>query len=331
MIQYITISKFRIDVNRGAIGADTHWRIIGNDITAIKESSADGQVGSGPYHVDTPHTLPLSEYIYILGNSLHGGASGNKLDHSIYPGSGTSHLEIAWNHIYDNNFAQGPMISINHNEAFAKQLTSTNIKIHDNYIDVSKYPSRVMGTYELGAGSEIFYYNNIIQGSSEDGFSSVYAVSGALHYYNNTLYKTGAGNLASTFSFYCSDIYEHHYCPDSIELKNNIIYSSETAARYIRNTTDNGMVIDNNYNDWFGIGSFENKSVNITLGENSFNNVNPQFSTDNPQVLSDFLLQDTSPMVNAGVTVSTVMSDFIGLLRPQGNAFDIGALEQPHK
>ena len=43
---------------------------------------------------------------------------------------------------------------------------------------------------------------------------------------------------------------------------------------------------------------------------------------------NDFRVQPSSAAVNAGVTISGVMDDFNGLLRPRGSAYDIGAYEQ---
>ena len=42
---------------------------------------------------------------------------------------------------------------------------------------------------------------------------------------------------------------------------------------------------------------------------------------------SDFHLQAGSPAVDTGVTVSGVPTDYDGVSRPQGNAFDMGAYE----
>ena len=79
--------------------------------------------------------------------------------------------------------------------------------------------------------------------------------------------------------------------------------------------------------NWYGIGSFTNKTLNMTLGENSFDNIDPKFRTDNPTVFSDFSLQSASPMVNTGIAIPIVTEDFFGLLRPQGIAPELGAFE----
>src|SRR3989344_2351557 len=42
---------------------------------------------------------------------------------------------------------------------------------------------------------------------------------------------------------------------------------------------------------------------------------------------NDFHLQSNSPAINAGSTLSEVTTDFDGVLRPQGSAYDIGVYE----
>src|SRR5881396_3067110 len=59
------------------------------------------------------------------------------------------------------------------------------------------------------------------------------------------------------------------------------------------------------------------------IGSN-IENTDPQFV--NPSAL-DFRLQAGSPAIDAGVTLSYVSSDVLGVSRPQGVADDIGAFE----
>jgi len=45
---------------------------------------------------------------------------------------------------------------------------------------------------------------------------------------------------------------------------------------------------------------------------------------------SDFLkLSTNSPAIDAGVTISSITTDFFGTSRPQGTGYDIGAYEYP--
>ena len=317
---YIVLSKISFDTRLGAIEADSNWRVVGNDIEAGDTQMTSGQITMGRYWPDVNSNYYTSHDIKILGNTLHGGRSHTHLDHCIYPAAGTKNLEIAWNSMYDNDFDNGPLISINMNEAYAKNLISTGINIHDNHIDTTTYPARQFGTYELGAGSEVYYYNNVLVGHSQNSSGTIYAMSGTVHYFNNTSYDAGSGNMGSVYSFYCSDVYSHHYCPDSVEMKNNVIYANPSSRFYIRNTAN--VVIDQDYNLWYGIGDFNSNSENALIGSHGINNQNPKFVST-----SNFHLQSTSPARNAGTTIGMVTRDYDGNPRPQGSAYDIGAYE----
>lgn len=317
---YIVVSKLYFDTRLGAIGADSYWRVIGNDIESGDVQMTSGQITMGRYWPDVDSNFYTSHDIKILGNSLHGGRSHVSVDHCIYPAAGTDDLEIGRNHMYDNDWNNGVLISINMNEAYAKGLTSTGIHIHDNLFDTTNYPSRQLGTFELGDGSEIYYYNNVLIGGCAGGSGSIYAMSGNVHYYNNTTYNSGADNMGSVFSFYCGDVYGHHYCPESIELRNNISYSNSGTTFYIRN--HDNMTINQDYNLWYGLGDFNTNSENAVIGTHGINNQNPQFIST-----SDFHLQSTSPARNAGTTIASVTTDYDGLGRPQETNYAIGAYE----
>jgi parallel beta-helix repeat protein len=49
--------------------------------------------------------------------------------------------------------------------------------------------------------------------------------------------------------------------------------------------------------------------------------------TDCTLSTSDFRLKSGAPCIDAGTTIATVTNDFVGVLRPQGGAYDIGAYE----
>jgi len=319
--QYIVFAKFDTYAQRGSLDSYTGWRLVGNHVNAIHEQSGSGSIGTGLYQDNSVH------HVSIFGNEIMGGTSGNKLDHAIYPGSGINYLYVGWNYVHDNNFGNGPMLSFNCNQAWEENLTSRDIYFYNNYIDVTTYPSRAIGVFETGENSELFYFNNVVNGGMAlNGGGSVYAASGNLHYWNNTLYNTGGGgNVSASLFFYCMDIYGHTYCPDGLDLKNNIIYSDTPAHSryYIRNATTNGLNIQNNNNLWYGLGDFTSISnQNVTLGPDSINNQNPLFVTN-----TDFQLQSASVARDAGMTIPEVLRDMNSAARPQGSAYDIGAYE----
>ena len=315
---YIVVGKLSMITLRGAItGVSKYWRIIANDIIGLIQFGATGQISTGDYQKAN------SDYVRIYGNSLHGGRSGNKLDHSIYPGSGTKHLYIGWNRIHDNNFDAGPMISLNSNQAYAYNLVSNEVYIHDNIIDTSIYPSRAMGVYETAPGSEVFYYNNIIIGPTYNDSAVVYAVSGNVHYYNNTLYNVGENNNAGIFWFYDMLAYEHLYAPESVEIRNNIVYAAPVAQYYVRSAGTSPVPVQSN-NLWYGIGSYLTRNSGGGTDESMVDNQDPLF---NDAASKDFSLQPASPAIDAGRPVAIVTEDFYATPRPQGLACDTGAFE----
>ncbi len=311
--QYIVVSKFTFYAENASIGGHTGWRIVGNDINAIHAPSASGAINTGLYQDATPHN------IYIYGNEIRDGSSGNKLDHAIYPSSGVNYLYIGWNYIHDNNFSAGPMISFNCNDAYNKNLVSKNIFIHDNQIDVSSYPARAIGVFETGQGSTIYEYNNVIIGAAPNGSCSVYAMSGNIHYLNNTFFHAGADNLGATLCFYSSTMYGHDYKPESIEIKNNIIYANDVASYYIRRTGDAPIPIVSH-----------NLFYNITNTRDD-----DQYLLDQDKVMADplfvnvtehdFRLQDDSPASGNGQQLTLISRDIAGNIRSLNPS--IGAYE----
>ena len=301
--KYIVVSKFHCYARNGAIGGHTGWRITGNKVNAIHVGSASGSIGTGLYQDRTQH------HIYIYGNEISGGSSGNKLDHAIYPGSGVNYLYVGWNYIHGNNFAAGPMISLNCNQAYAKNLVSKNIFFHDNIIDVSTYPARAIGIYETGRDSEIFIYNNLVIGPAPNGQYTFYAMSGKLHYYHNTFFQGGAENLGSVMGFYSSTVYSHLYKPESIEIKNNLIYAASQSSYYIKTTGEAPIpVVANNL--FFHIPSPRNKDHYIRDKQRIV--ADPMFMNSSS---GDFRIQSASPALRHGQTLNAIKRDLSGRIR----------------
>jgi hypothetical protein len=315
----IVIGKLGLQTNRGSVtGVPEHWRIIGNNIVGLLQFGGTGQISTGDYQKAN------SDYVWIFGNSLHGGRSGNKLDHAIYPGSGTKHLYIGWNYIYDNNFDAGPMISLNSNEAYAYNLVSNEVYIYNNMIDMSNYPSRAMGVYETAPGSEVFYYNNTIIGRTYNDSATIYAVSANVHYYNNTLYNVGENNTAGIFWFYDILAYDHLYAPESIEMRNNIVYADPINAQYYVKVAGTAPTPTQSNDIWYGIGSYLTHNSSGGVDVDMIDNQDPLFTDP---LNNNFILQSTSPAINSGTTLALVPKDFLGISRPQGSDYDIGAFE----
>jgi parallel beta-helix repeat protein len=147
-------------------------------------------------------------------------------------------------------------------------------------------------------------HNGILAGSGAAG----------AYLYNNVVYNV-AGAGGSNYGIF---VYEGS---SSVQIHNNTVYNSSQIGIFIYNSVPNTSVRNNisyrNGTDYLDTGT------GTTLTNNLFG-VNPTFV--NPGV-GNFQLQAGSPAIDAGMTISTVPNDIIGMPRPQGRAYDIGAYE----
>ncbi len=117
-------------------------------------------------------------------------------------------------------------------------------------------------------------------------------------------------------------------------IKNNVIYSgSEASAARVLNWAGNSSNIDNNIvyapnanNVWNFNGSSKSWSQWRALGFDAHGkNSDPKFTSVNNK---DFSLQETSPGVDAGLAAGSPFNvDIMGVSRPQGQHYDMGAYE----
>ncbi len=112
---------------------------------------------------------------------------------------------------------------------------------------------------------------------------------------------------------------------------NNVIVNFKYLPLYVNSNCTN---VDMNYNLlWMSDGSTPAggwRSGTGTSGAHDLaNNTNPLFAQFNNSGIgpNDFHLQSSSPVINSGATISSVTSDYDGISRPQGSAYDIGAYE----
>ena len=251
----------------------------------------------------------------IYGNLIYGAQSKNKLDHPIYVAYGTDNLDIGWNRLFDNDVAEGPVISINTDNAGVAHYTFENILIHDNLIDCrgSSAPLRAIGIVATDTGSSIYIYNNLIIGG---GDTVLYQYSARSYIYNNTIYDS-SGSAALLLETVRDGA--NYYRPDGADVINNIFFN-RTGAFYVMIKDESAMgnvKISNNC--YFGNGGGPVKDVYAVNADPWFVDVNS----------GDFRLQAASPCVDAGdpEAVAVAGRDFNGNPRPFGAAVDIGAYE----
>jgi parallel beta-helix repeat protein len=281
------------------------------------------------------HVTSNSTYINNIAsnNGLNGfaGAGSNYLVRSnLVTGNNYRHFGTQWaaagikiipdaSGIIENNevaFNYGSGIWSDWNDSGNPFIVRGNY-IHDNSPDEA-------GIF-FEASSNGLIYNNVIVNSNRRG---IY-VSGSANVkvYNNTIVgQTGLSGIEVLARSGVNSTYTI--------VKNNTI-SGGTSTRDLYMSTGTGNTSD--YNNFFRSGSpslklayngttytslsswrtatgFDTNSINVT----------PAFATPSG---SNYRLLSTSPLVNAGTTLSEVALDYAGTARPVGSAYDIGAYE----
>ena len=304
-----TISKLNLNVTGGgnsAVTLGTGWKVVGCD---IQEHNATYGVleGSG-------------DYFTVIGNEIHNCYNDNyaNMAHSIYLNGGSLNFEIGWNYLH-NNKNQGWEISLFH------QGIRQGI-IHDNIItNTNNYRLKgiLVGDVDRGedrltvVNQSVKIYNNILHNVGINGWGgAVQLASGTIYLYNNTIYQ-------------CSDIGGTVQLVGGTEpsgqpayyISNNIIYNSIN-AKYISNgggAAPNWSTVTLFNNVYYGAGNGPTQDSSPVNADPKFINVSG----------GDFHIQSSSAAKDAGTSSvsSIVTTDYDGLSRPQGAAYDIGAYE----
>ena len=195
---WYTVSKLNVvSYASGIIAAGPNIRVVGNDID-----------GGNVFRSGTGVVTAANNGVKVLGNAVHGGETGSRFDHAIYI-SGCAPLEgneLAYNHIFDNNFGSGPMIVVNHqDERCPNNVRLASHKIHSNFIDCENFPSRAIGIFDqswdaltdlAGEPEPTYVFNNITYQCGNNKEPVFYQNSGHVRWYNNTLYKSLGDGLS---------------------------------------------------------------------------------------------------------------------------------------
>ena len=150
------------------------------------------------------------------------------------------------------------------------------------------YNNRGDGGVTLNHGNDLQFYNNLV--------------------YNNTFGNGGEG-LAICYG-----------APNNVQVYNNTFYGNGGAglaicANVFNTLVKNNIVFGNN-------GTIRNFGTGTTFANNS--TVDPSFVNAGG---GDFQLRAMSVARDAGTTLTTFNTDIVGVPRPQGPAWDIGAYE----
>jgi hypothetical protein len=260
----------------------------------------------------------------ILGNTIH-DIGHNKYYHAIYFAYNTSKNttnEIAFNHIYnvwgdpgDANPYGGNGIQIY--EGGDNTYKFWGYSIHDNIIhDVGK---KCLGSDNDADGPWEVYnnvcYNTGNDAGSPDGESAFQFEADDFtgKVYNNTIYNVNDG--------YCFKVGNVN---TGAELKNNICDTDDSNQNDYLEGAGTNWTIANNL--WDGDGSAPAEDSDPKTGDPLYVDTSNSLS---PLTLPDLSVQEASPAVNDGLSLSWTGTEreFLGLTRPQGVSWDIGAYE----
>ncbi len=312
-------------------GSCNYIRIVGNNL-----HSTDSGVG---LDLEMP-----ADHIAIYGNESAQnclGASDCSYDYRAYSfyfgGYGAqSNFDVGWNRLHDNPFGKGIQVY-----GHVAGDTMTHLVIHDNEI----YNNTMTGI-ELGGSDgktdfvqDALLYNNILWNNANGAPIShmVYggvelegldANDGTYMLYNNTFYANSPAHSGiqpgGAIAFGTNGI-------KSVSLENNIFYTAPGSPCYLYfddNTAPTaGRVLFSN-NLYFNAGkgpsgcNYNVGSITVATDAKGVN-ADPKFASTSAL---NFHLTAGSPAIDAG-TNTGVATDFDGVVRPQGSAFDIGAFE----
>jgi hypothetical protein len=229
---------------------------------------------------------------------------------------------MGWN-IVDNNPSGSTTAGVCRGVQFYSTGGSDqyDVHVHDNIIRNAICDGLNLSTMNPDAGV-VEAYNNVIYHSgtgpdpsdSSAAYSCINTGAFAAHtnnveIYNNTLVDCGSrpGSYSSTGGM---------TLVIPTRLRDNIVYSVSSNEPYI-STGSNPSLISGSNNLYFGNGVGPSQTTgNI--------NADPQFVN---LANYNYHVQSTSPAIQAGLSISSLLNSFDGIARPQTVAYDIGAYQ----
>jgi len=318
---YIRIEGFNITYEAGGwlgggIWLDgNNWEIIDNYFynvagSAIQPTWQSGRSTNNVYLAKNKMYKCNKGFIVSGSNWL---VEQNEVERLVYYNEDADYSRFfGENHIIRNNFFHGTRaeeIGSSHVDGFQtfdnNGNIARNIIIENNKVFGFFHEGIMIGNATPGAMENITVRNNIFTNSASWGICA-YGVSN-LKVFNNVF-----ANISS------SAIGFRAYSNGPIttgEIKNNIFYIF--SAPY---WTDGGSIVDARNNILYK----GNGSVDPLQYPNDICNKDPKML--NPSGF-DFRLQPSSPAIDSGVPLAGFDYDIMGISRPQGASWDIGAYE----
>ncbi len=223
-----------------------------------------------------------------------------------------------------------------------------NLKVHDNGSDRKNHGLYIGSDFNLVEGCHVYNHpghgihvysgtaekpdNNTVRGNrvhdNQTGIGVYAGVNSAV--YNNLVYSNVYGIIAKSqgSGIYNNTVFNNHEGGIYVEasgpiIRNNISYKNSGYG--IRIGSSINVKIDNNLLSGNAGGNFRDSSGQAVLSHNLIgNSYEPKFIDLSG---ADFRLSAGSSAIDKGITLPEVSSDFTGVARPKGAAYDIGAYE----
>jgi hypothetical protein len=294
---YITIQGITFNGNVNRIGrnavTDAAATFVTFDTVTVQNWVGGGTGGGG--------IMPgfrqegVSSNLLLKNCSAHNNGTGS-LDHGVY--ISTQDVTVDGGTFY-SNAGHGIQVFVSGQATATNNTVVKNAIIHDN----GSYGIGLYSGNNLTVYNNLIYHNGIIVGGS--GGLRVSASSGSPAtnplVFNNTVYNnTGYGIRLEVGA-------------SGINIRNNISYNNSGVE--ISDASGGALAASNVAN---------RNNLCDTLIATLCDGGNPLFVN---AATSDFHLQSGSPAIDTGTNLSTVTTDFAGLARPQGAAYDEGAYE----
>jgi hypothetical protein len=264
-----------------------YWRIVGSDF-----SCPNGSGLAACIHIEN------ASNVQFLGNTIHDtGAGGTKYYHSFYATTDSNHIEVGWNHIYNNKSCRGVQF---YSTGGSPQY---DLVVHDNIISGQLCDGINFSTIDATKGP-VEAYNNLVYhvglGGANLGTPNEACIAslgygvpgGQALFYGNTLADCGSAGGSTAGAFTVLNGSPTVITSSNLVIQNpgEVIYSTNTAMSLVALTAD------------------------VTLTSGSAGVVNTQYQ-----------LVPGSPAIGHGTARSRMLYDLAGNRRPQTGSIDAGA------
>jgi hypothetical protein len=285
---------------------------------AMLAMSGNGHRAVGNYFYDGLASTALgiagnSAHCQIFGNLLRNNGPDDNMEDGVgfyLQGFGTNQdIDFGWNQIQDQRGRRAIQLF-----GHADGDRMDNIRIHDNLIAGSPPLRNNILLGGSDGGTEVLgtirVYNNIVVGSEWGGLR-VNDPQGTVIIQNNVLYDNGTPGFEGN-----AQLFIERAGAGRITVQDNILYAESGQTYYEFGPGADSSALNASHNLVYNAGP-------CPAWEAGCVNANPLFVD---LASNDFRLQASSPAVNAGINTG-ISRDYIGISRPQGAAYDIGALE----